>query len=83
MISTKLLKAGFAARGAEVESGATTSVWLATADGADVAALPSGGYVAQGVLTPPSHAAQDDELRDWLWRVSRELVQLPSHALSS
>lgn len=83
VISTKLLKAGFAARGADVESGATTSVRLATAEAADLAAVPSGSYVSQDVVTPPSHAAQDDELRAWLWHASRELAHLPPRALNS
>lgn len=83
VISTKLLAAGFAARGADVESGAATSVRLATAGAGELAGCPSGSYVAQDVVTPPSHAAQDDELRAWLWHASRELVQLPPLPLKS
>lgn len=75
VISTKLLKAGFAARGATVSEGAATSIRLATAGNQELAPVASGAYFSDGVRTPPSHAAQDDELRDWLWRTSLALVE--------
>jgi len=71
VIDTKLLHAGFDIKGASVESGARTSVYLATSE--KVTGI-SGKYFVNCRETSPSRAARDDRLAEALWSVSEQLV---------
>jgi NAD(P)-dependent dehydrogenase (short-subunit alcohol dehydrogenase family) len=71
VIDTKLLHAGFAMKGAPVEQGARTSVYLATSD--KVAGV-SGKYFIDCRDKTPSRAARDDGLAEALWSESEGLL---------
>lgn len=71
VISTKLLWAGFKAKGRSVQEGARTSVWLATAP--HVAGV-SGGYFVDCVAREPAPAARDEALAEALWQASEAAV---------
>ena len=71
VIDTKLLHAGFSIKGASVENGARTSVYLATSE--KVAGV-SGKYFDNCRETTPSRQARNDELAEALWLVSEQLV---------
>ncbi len=71
VIDTKLLHAGFDIKGAPVEQGARTSVFLATSE--KVAGI-SGKYFVDRRETSPSGAAQNERLAESLWTVSEQLV---------
>ena len=71
VIDTKLLHAGFDIRGAPVEEGAGTSVYLATS--AEVSGL-SGRYFVDSREATPSRSARDDRLAERLWEVSERLL---------
>ena len=65
VIDTKLLRAAFSGRGASVEQGARTSVYLATSDEVDG---ETGGYYVDCRKTQASKPAQDDALGEALWQ---------------
>jgi NAD(P)-dependent dehydrogenase (short-subunit alcohol dehydrogenase family) len=71
VISTKLLKSGFGARGESLERGAQTSVFCATDPGL---AEVSGRYYDDRREARPAPAARDDQLRVGLWRESERLI---------
>lgn len=71
VIDTKLLHAGFSIKGASVEKGARTSVYLATSE--KVTGV-SGKYFDNCRETAPSRQARDDSLAEALWTVSEQLV---------
>lgn len=71
VIDTKLLHAGFSIKGASVEKGARTSVYLATSD--KVAGV-TGKYFDNCRETAPSRQARNDKLAEGLWVVSEQLV---------
>ena len=71
VIDTKLLHAGFDIRGASVESGAETSVYLATSERV---ANASGKYFVNCRETPTSRSARNDGLADALWTASEQLL---------
>ncbi len=71
VIDTKLLHAGFRIKGAPVEQGARTSVFLATSG--DVAHV-SGKYFDNCREATPSRLARDEKLADKLWARSEDLV---------
>ncbi|MEX0959365.1 MAG: SDR family oxidoreductase [Burkholderiales bacterium] len=71
VIDTKLLHAGFAMKGAPVESGARTPVYLATSE--KVAGV-SGRYFIDCRQKSPSRAARDDALAEALWNASQRLL---------
>jgi len=72
VIDTKLLHAGFDIRGASLEQGARTSVYLAVSD-----RVPgvSGKYFVDSRETTPSRQARDDRLADGLWAESVRLLR--------
>ena len=73
VISTKLLRQGFGpVAGANVDSGAKTSVMLASKDAVDE---PSGTYYSDGLPAQPSSAAQDRATRDALWEHSKAYAE--------
>jgi NAD(P)-dependent dehydrogenase (short-subunit alcohol dehydrogenase family) len=76
VIDTKLLHAGFDMRGAPVEQGARTSVYLAVSD--EVAGV-SGKYFVDCRAATPSRLARDDELAEALWAESERLLQPHLH----
>lgn len=65
VIDTKLLRAAFSGRGASVEQGARTSVYLATSDEVDG---ETAGYYVECRKTQPSKLALDDALGEALWQ---------------
>jgi len=71
VIDTKLLHAGFAIKGASVQQGARTSVYLANTD--EVAGV-SGKYFVDCREATPSRAACDDRLAEELWAESGRLL---------
>ena len=71
VIDTKLLHAGFSMKGASVEKGARTSVFLATSD--EVARV-SGKYFDNCRETAPSRRARDEQLAEALWQRTEKLV---------
>jgi NAD(P)-dependent dehydrogenase (short-subunit alcohol dehydrogenase family) len=71
VIGTKLLHAGFSMQGASVESGAQTSVYLATS--AEVAKV-SGKYFVDCSVAAPSAQAHDPQLALRLWAWSERAV---------
>jgi NAD(P)-dependent dehydrogenase (short-subunit alcohol dehydrogenase family) len=71
VIDTKLLHAGFDMKGAPVERGARTSVYLATSE--KVAGV-SGKYFDDCRVATPSRRARDDRLADALWTHSEQLL---------
>lgn len=71
VIGTKLLHAGFSMQGASVESGARTSVYLATS--AEVAKV-SGKYFIDCSVAAPSAQAHDAQLAQRLWAWSEQAV---------
>lgn len=71
VIDTKLLHAGFNMKGASVEQGARTSVYLATSD--EVAGV-SGRYFDNCREARPSRIAGDDRLAEALWAQSERLL---------
>jgi NAD(P)-dependent dehydrogenase (short-subunit alcohol dehydrogenase family) len=71
VIDTKLLHAGFDIRGAPVEEGARTSVYLATSD--EVSGV-SGKYFVDCREATPSRSARDDRLAERLWVASERLL---------
>ncbi|HUF21084.1 MAG TPA: SDR family oxidoreductase [Burkholderiales bacterium] len=71
VIDTKLLHAGFSIKGAPVDLGARTSVYLATSD--KVAGI-SGKYFIDCREKTPSRAARDDGLAGALWNESERLL---------
>jgi NAD(P)-dependent dehydrogenase (short-subunit alcohol dehydrogenase family) len=74
VISTKLLRQGFGPiAGAAIETGAKTSVRLASGEGVDE---PSGTYFSEGVATPPASGAHDEPTRRQLWELSAKLCGL-------
>jgi retinol dehydrogenase-12 len=74
VISTKLLRQGFGPiAGAGIESGAKTSVRLASAESVDE---PSGTYFSEGVATQPASGASDEPTRRNLWELSAKLCGL-------
>jgi NAD(P)-dependent dehydrogenase (short-subunit alcohol dehydrogenase family) len=76
VIATKLLRQGFGpVSGAPVDSGAKTSIRLATAE-AISAGEPPGSYLSEGVVTPPAVAARDAAARAALWEQSARLAKL-------
>jgi NAD(P)-dependent dehydrogenase (short-subunit alcohol dehydrogenase family) len=68
VIATKLLRVGFGAGGAPVETGARTSVYLATS--AEVAGV-SGGYFVDCRQTLASREGRDEQLAEALWAASQ------------
>jgi NAD(P)-dependent dehydrogenase (short-subunit alcohol dehydrogenase family) len=77
VIDTKLLHAGFNIKGASVESGAETSVYLATSEKVEGI---SGKYFVNCRDTSPSRTARNEKLAESLWTVSERLV---NHYLQS
>jgi NAD(P)-dependent dehydrogenase (short-subunit alcohol dehydrogenase family) len=71
VIDTKLLHAGFDIKGAPVEEGARTSLYLATAE--EVAGV-SGKYFVDSREAIPSRSARDDRLAESLWTESERLL---------
>lgn len=71
VIGTKLLHAGFSMQGASVESGARTSVYLATS--AEVEKV-SGKYFVDCSVAAPAAQAQDAQLAQRLWAWSEQAV---------
>lgn len=71
VIDTKLLRKGWGSAGADVEEGARTSIYLATSPEAEGV---SGKYFSRMREQSPSDLAQDEELQEKFWEVSRELV---------
>ncbi len=71
VINTKLLRVGFGAGGAKVESGARTSVYCATAPELEGV---SGRYYSDGREVPCAPQANDVKLEEALYRRSCELV---------
>jgi NAD(P)-dependent dehydrogenase (short-subunit alcohol dehydrogenase family) len=71
VIDTKLLHAGFSIKGASVEKGARTSVYLATSD--KVIGV-NGKYFDDCRQTAPSSQARDDSLAEALWLISERLL---------
>jgi NAD(P)-dependent dehydrogenase (short-subunit alcohol dehydrogenase family) len=72
VIATKLLATGFPGSiGASLDSGAATSVYLASSP--DVEGV-SGAYFADKKRSVPSPLAEDAEVRRTLWDVSEKLV---------
>ena len=72
VIGTKLLREGFGpVRGASVEEGARTSIFLASAEQVEE---PSGAYFSEGVAAPVASAALDDDVRNALWAASERLA---------
>jgi NAD(P)-dependent dehydrogenase (short-subunit alcohol dehydrogenase family) len=71
VIGTKLLRAAFSMKGASVEQGARTPVYLATAEA--VSAV-SGRYFVDCRDTAPSKAARDGALAEALWERSGQLL---------
>jgi len=71
VIDTKLLRAAFSGRGASVDQGARTSVYLATSDEVDGV---TGGYFVDCRKTQPSKLAQDEALQESLWRESEQVL---------
>lgn len=65
VIGTKLLRAAFSMRGASVEQGARTSVYLATSEEVDGV---TGSYFVDCRRTQPSKAARDEALAEALWQ---------------
>ena len=72
VIDTKLLHAGFDIRGASLEQGARTSVYLADSD--RVAGV-TGKYFVDSREATPSRQARDDRLADGLWAESERLLR--------
>ena len=77
VIDTKLLHAGFDIKGASVQSGAETSVYLATSE---KVANVSGKYFVNCRETAPSRAARNERLAESLWTVSEQLLSRFLHA---
>lgn len=73
VISTKLLRQGFGAGGAPVESGSRTSVYVATAP---ELAGKSGLYFSEAREAPCARHAKDPKLEEGLWDASEKLVGL-------
>lgn len=71
VIDTKLLRSAFGMRGASVQKGARTSVYLACSDEVDGV---TGGYFVDCRAGAPSRRAQDDELGEALWQSSERLL---------
>ena len=71
VIDTKLLHAGFNIKGASLESGARTSVYLATSG--KVASV-SGKYFVDCRESSPSRTARNERLAESLWTISERLV---------
>ncbi|MGD2141793.1 MAG: SDR family oxidoreductase [Burkholderiales bacterium] len=71
VIDTKLLHAGFDIKGESVQSGAETSVYLATSE---KVANVSGKYFVNCRETSPSRRARDARLAEALWSQSEKLV---------
>jgi len=71
VIDTKLLHAGFDIKGATVEMGARTPVFLATSD---KVANVSGKYFDNCREATPSRRARDKKLAESLWARSEDLV---------
>ena len=71
VIDTKLLHAGFDIKGAPVQRGAETSVYLATSE---KVANVSGKYFVNCRETSPSRSARNEKLAEALWTVSEQLV---------
>lgn len=71
VIGTKLLHAGFSMQGDPVESGARTSVYLATSP--EVAKV-SGKYFTDCRVATPSAQARDGQLAEQLWAWSEHAV---------
>ena len=72
VIDTKLLHAGFDIRGASLEQGARTSVYLTVSD--QVAGV-TGKYFVESREATPSRQARDDRLADGLWAESERLLR--------
>lgn len=72
VISTKLLHAGWGSGGASLESGAATSVYLATA--AEVEGV-TGQYFANERESTPSAASRNRAVQEQLWEVSERLLK--------
>ncbi len=74
VIATKLLRQGFGpVQGGSVETGARTSVRLASEEAVTTA---SGSYFNEGTETPPATAARDASQRATLWDASVRLAKL-------
>jgi NAD(P)-dependent dehydrogenase (short-subunit alcohol dehydrogenase family) len=73
VITTKLLQAGFNITGDSLESGARTSVFLASAE--SVAGV-SGKYFIDSVIRPPSVLAENKALGMMIWKFSEEATGL-------
>ena len=71
VIDTKLLRAAFSGRGASVEQGARTAVYLAASDAVDGV---TGAYFVDCRKTQPSKLAQDEGLQESLWSESERLL---------
>lgn len=71
VIDTKLLHAGFNIKGASVQSGAETSVYLATSE---KVANVSGKYFVNCRETSPSRTARNERLAESFWTVSEQLL---------
>jgi len=73
VINTKLLRKGFGMRGAPVEEGARTIVHAALSD--DVEG-DTGVYYSNCRVAPVANAAEDEDARERLWKLSAELCGL-------
>jgi NAD(P)-dependent dehydrogenase (short-subunit alcohol dehydrogenase family) len=73
VIGTKLLRTGFGMGGADLTSGAKTSVFAATH--AELAGL-SGLYLSDGRVSQSSAMARDIETQERLWKVSMGILGL-------
>ena len=90
VIGTKLLREGFGpVRGGTAEQGARTQLMivasihqLADAPGVPLTArfdpedLPSGAYLSDGIVTPPSSMVRDVELRQQLWQWTERALSI-------
>jgi NAD(P)-dependent dehydrogenase (short-subunit alcohol dehydrogenase family) len=73
VVGTKLLRQGFGPiQGTSVETGARTSIRLASAEAVDE---PSGSYFSDGTLAQPAPSARDATLRAALWEASLKLAR--------
>lgn len=73
VITTNLLRIGWDMTGDPVDQGARTSVYLATTKGLDGG---NGGYFVDCIPVLPSATAQDEEITEFLWQASEELLRV-------
>jgi len=73
VINTKLLRAGWGGGGASVETGAATSVYLATSAAVEGV---TGKYFSNQQESTPSAASRNPALQKQLWDVSAQMVRV-------